>query len=481
MLIDGLPYAEYATLNGTDTRLKTLRAFVKFFADKLGASVVYKYRDFPFERPDLQEALTFAGMLREHGIITDLYKITSLPDEPPLKLWGAVCNNAGKSHVGGGSLLSDDAALRAVVGEALERYLWFTQRDYFRKPRKATVAQIGRHGRCVALERFVSFSQTQRDQRADLKLRGDDSYLWIQGDSLVNNSKVYIPAQVASGAIHVAHGTDREPLVRQQTTIGLATWPTRIGAQLAGALECIEREAYMIMWFNQLSLPRLALDTMRAKHKTLDSLLTMCERYRLKAHAIRMITDAPTHAICAVVEDTSGHAPRFMLGLKAHRSLQHAVEGSILEALRARRSYRSRARESDAWDPNTPLEKIGHHERTFYWARPENASRLEFLIRGKETDAESAEWEKDSIEAHAARIIGWCRSHSFEYISVPLGISAANPLPWHVEMVIMPDLHPTHLHESFQHLGGKRWKTIPQQYGYKPLERPFIEAPHPFC
>ena len=475
MIFDGWPYAQYIK------RASALQYFIEFLEKKLGVSVLYSYRNAPFERPDLFDVFRIGQLLKSRNVITDVYPLTSFSDEPPLKLWGAACNDTKKTLAGGGSVESDEAALYAAFGEALERYLWFTQRDYFKKPRYATASKISRFGNFIAPERFVSFTEAQREKNPHLRLNPNVEYLWIQGVSLVHEKKVYLPAQTASAAVHPHNQDHREPLIRQQTTIGTATWPTKLGARLAGILEIIEREAYMVMWFNQLTLPRIALEPLRQKNGALDIVLERCERYRLRVHAVKMITDAPTHAVCAVVEDVSDLAPRFSFGLKAHRSLSLAVERALLEALRARRTFRSREEERNAWDPTMPIGKIGHIERTFYWALPQHAPRLSFLVEGKTIETKEAQWENDSDQAHFERLIVWCRNKGYECVSVSAGTSAANPTRWHVETVVMPDIQPTHLHESLRHLSGVRLKAIPEQFGYTILPEPFVESPHPYC
>jgi hypothetical protein len=194
-----------------------------------------------------------------------------------------------------------------------------------------------------------------------------------------------------------------------------------------------------------------------------------------------MPTDAPTHAVCVVVEDESGHAPRFALGLKAHRSLALTVEKALIEALRARRNYRTHFLNGGTWDPTTPVDEIGHEERLYYWGDPENAPRLQFLIAGKEETMQPSAWEDDTTEEHLSRVIGWCRENALECVSVSMGASAINPTPWHVEMVVMPDLQPVYLSEGMREFGGTRWKSVAQKLGYDAREVPFIDGPHPYC
>ena len=480
MIFDCLPYTQYAESAAADPKLKRARLFIEFIERKLGAKFVYDASSLTFQRPDLAEALTIAHRLQERGIVKSLRRASTLPDEPALRQWVALCGGAKGNAAGGSSVDDDEAAILATLAEGLERYLWNAQSDYFRKPECATSAEIAKRGTYIAPERFASFSKSQREQDPELQLTPATKYLWIQGESLVNGKKTFLPAQTVGG-IHQHSGTSiKEPLIRGKITTGLATWPTRAGAHLAGALEVIERDAFMILWLNQLTLPRISLAPLAPKSSSLKILLDRCARYRLKVHAVQMITDAPTHAMCVVVEDISGHDPKYFLGLRAHRSLTHAIEKATLEALRGRIRYRNWSAQNK-WDPQTPLDRIGHTERVYYWGTAENSSGLDFLVRGKEIEATSAVWEDDSPEQHLDKIIAWCRTAGYECVSVSLGTSRVNPTPWHVEMVVIPELQPLHLTERRRHLGGKRLKSIPEKFGYTPRSEPFIDAPQPFA
>jgi len=442
---------------------------------------MYDARRFPFGRPDLVEPFRLAEKLTRTGVIKSFYPLSNFPDEPPLSLWGAVCGGDEKNTpVGGGTWKNDTNALMACLAEGLERYLWWEERDYFVAPVRATADQIKKYGPHIAPERFAAFSAKQRKEDPRWKLEPSSVFLWIRGTSLVTGKQTYVPAQTVS-AIHDAHIFKGEPLIRHRNTTGLATWPTQAGARLAGALEVIEREAYMIMWLNQLTLPRISLTKIRARSTSLSELIDSCERYRLKIHVVQLLTDAPAHAVCVVLEDQSGQAPRFAVGLKAHRSLTNAIEKGIVEALRARRWHRHQTNDGKRWSLGTSPSEVGHFDRVLYWGVAAHAKKLEFMIAGEEKDVVPAAWESDTSEQHLQRITDWCRGSGYECVSVSLGTSKKNPTPWSIEMVVIPELQPTYLEEKSQQLGGERWKSVPQHFGITPRSAPFSDEPHPFA
>ncbi|HTR18619.1 MAG TPA: YcaO-like family protein [Candidatus Paceibacterota bacterium] len=477
MLIDGVRFDDVAQEN---RGRRAIVSFLEFIERRLGVTVLYDKRRVPFGRADLAEPLSVATKLIDRGVVSWYGPTEGLPDEPGVRHWICRVRDSAENFAGGSSVDNDTSALFAALAEGLERYIWWTQRDYFVRPRRGTIDEMRARFPIIAPHQFVSFSEAQRLQSSQFRLPPEASYLWIEGTSLVSGKKIYVPAQTVSAAWGPFKVSPQEPLIRMQHTTGLATWPTRIGARLAGALECIERESYMIMWFNQLSLPRIHPSSLRTRSKTLDAIISRCERYGLRVHIITMLTDAPTHAVCAILEDPSPVGPRFAFGLKAHRSLADASEKAILEALRARRFTR-KADPDEFYDPSKPVDDIGHRGRVHYWQDPEHARHLEFLVSGEEKDPVRAAWEDDTPQMQLERIENWCREKGYECVSVPLTSSKANPTPWHIEMILMPDLHPTHLAERMRHLGGERLQLVPRLFGYEPLEQPFVERPHPFC
>jgi ribosomal protein S12 methylthiotransferase accessory factor len=480
MLFEGIPFAQRRTSDRNTLAERAMDSFLGFIERKLGVTITYDARHIPFGRPDLLEGSRVADTLKQTGVIKSFFPVRSFPDEPPLSLWSAVCGDKKDRSAGGGTWKNDPGALMATLAEALERYVWWEERDYFTSPIRATYNAIQKYGSSLAPERFAAFSAAQREENPRWKLEPSSSFLWIRGTSLVTGKPTYLPAQTVSG-IHNSELFRGEPLIRHRNTTGLATWPTQTGARLAGALEVIEREAYMIMWLNQLVLPRIPLEKVCAQSASLSELIEVCERYRLKVHVIKLLTDAPAHAVCVVIEDASGIAPRYAFGLKARGSLSDAIEGAITEALRARGSYRRFFSVKNDWNPETPAHKIGHYDRMYYWGVERNAKKLEFLIKGEEHDMALVSWENDTPEQHLKRITDWCHNLGYECVSVSLGTSKKNPMPWSIEMVVMPELQPTHLEENLQKLGGERWKSVPRQFGITPRAEPFSEEPHPFA
>lgn len=464
-----------------DGKIKNVKrvivSFLELLEQKLGVKIVFDKFNFPYGRPELASCFALARKMIDVKLITAVHPVAQFNDEPRLKMW--LCNSGlGREfQTGGASYNNEEGALMAALAESLERQTW-RQDDYFAKPLRASEAEMqSKRVPHTSLTSFASYTQEQRNAQKHLQFDERTKFLWVKGTSLVTGKAMYVPAQTVSSAHGFNGGSMPEPLIRVRTTNGLATWPTKTGAQLAGALELVERDAYMVMWLNQLILPRIDISSLFPHNPSLEKFVRDLERYRFRIHCIPMLTDAPAHVICTVIEDISGKGPRFTVGLKAHRLLAVAVEKSATEALRARYGVRLKIDEVKA---NT-VQEIGHYERVLYWAREENAKKLEFLVSGEIKTVEPKPWDNDSETSHLQRIVKWLQENNMEAVSVPLTHSKKNVSKLHIEMVVIPKLHALHLFERDLALGGERWQTIPKQFGVEPRTEMFTAEPHPFA
>ncbi|MBY0293951.1 YcaO-like family protein [Patescibacteria group bacterium] len=451
-------------------------AFLELLEQKLGVRVVFDRFNFPYGKTELTYCFELAQKMVKMELIKMVRPVMQFQDEPRLKMW--VCGNVSerKFQTGGASLDDEEGALMAALAESLERQIW-RQDDYF--VQRIYISESDMQRKRIPhtpLQSFASFTPEQRNSQKRLQFNENTKFLWVKGVSLVSKKNLHVPAQAVSSAHNGLDVTAHEPLIRVRSTNGLATWPTQIGARLAGVHELVERDAYMIMWLNQLTLARLDITPLLSQHPTLMKFVRDLERYRFRIHCIPMLTDAPTYAMATVIEDMSGKGPRFTIGLKAHRSLVVAIEKSATEAMRARYA----ARLTDYEIPDA-VSKVGHYDRVPYWAREGNAKKLEFLISGEMKVIEPQPWDNDSEESHYERIIEWLRSNDMEAVSVPLTHSKKNVSKFHIEMVVIPKLHALHLSERDLAFGGERWQSVPKMFGVQPRKEMFTAEPHPFA
>ena len=478
MLKDVLPIEHIPKRDHSRSRVsQSVSALISFIERRVGGRFYFETEKIPYGRADLIDLFDLARTLKNAGVITHFSKRSILPDEPRTCAWIAECATKHTDTAGGLSESDDRSALTATLAEALERYLWRVADDHFYAAFTATSREAARY-RALSPNEFVGFSNEQRARDARLRLHNEAQYLWVRAHSWTDGKSVYVPAQLVS-ALHASKKQDKkqEPIIRMPITTGLATWTTREGAVLRGALEVIERDAFMIMWLNQLALPRISWRELRPQNASLDRLLQKCARYRLEATLVSLVTDAPTSVACVIVRDVSAANPPISIGLKAGMSIAHSAEGALLEALRARQSIRNKGNKELPEDPA----EIGHTDRLLYWNRRDRHIKLAKLFSEPEIPATPSPWRYDSASEHLERILQWCRAKNYRCVSVDLGRSKKNPTPWKVEIVVMPELQPMHLNEKYQYCDGPRIRSVPEEFGYNARANPFTDEPHPFA
>lgn len=486
MLKETAPFDRvWLQMHGSSRSAHAIVAFIRFLERRLGAEFVYDKAHIGYESLTLTRLFELAETLRTQGILRSYTRGSRLSDEPRIAYWRTTyAAGTGIFEQSGGNTLDDQPlALTKALAEAIERNAWFTY-DAFPAMRSATLAEMDADEQFVSPRRFAAFTDEQRAAHARLNYRPTDSFSCIKGYSWTREKAVWLPAQVVSGETRYKafSPSSREPAIRSAITTGLATHPDRMQALLSGALEVIERDAYIITWLNQLSAPRIDLIQAARESDSLARLLALCRRYRLEPHAIRLPTDAPACVIGAVLEDTTGSLPRFSLGLKAGGNQATVIEGAILEALRMHQGTRKRKQSPHSdWDPSTKPADIKQHDRLMYYAEKDHGNRLAFLIKGPVRAFKKEAWEDDTPEQHFGRIVEWCRKRGYELASVSLAGAPANIPGWSIEFVVIPELQPLYYTEKLPHIGGSRLQEIPRSFGFESRKQPYLDAPHPFA
>ena len=414
--------------------------------------------------------------LLAHGIITALIRADPPIGEPRFIRY--ITRDAYHNGATGTATFSTEEASAAALAEALERSIWRNDTDYFEQPVCASIVSM-QDLEYTAPERFVDISPVRRNTDALLRLPHDATYTWIRAESLTKGSNaVYVPAQIVSKAYNRAPD---EPIIRYPSTTGLATAPRRDQALLRGALEIIERDAFMITWLNQITPPRVNTDHLVGENTKLGSLIASCRESRLRIDIVRLITNAPAYALAAIVRsERDADIIRFSIGMAAHRNASAAAEKALREALHMRLSTIARVHRAPEIS-SIERSNIKNWERLLYWNTERRYERLAPLAEGPLQPLRTEAWDADSEHDHLRRIVQWCSDCGYECCSVSLTHAKKNLTPWAIEFVLIPEMQPMHLNESRQYVDGARLTDVPRSLGYAPRASPYMEEPHPFA
>jgi ribosomal protein S12 methylthiotransferase accessory factor len=194
------------------------------------------------------------------GVIRHVEEVLAGPDEIPLV--AVTCETAGMEvsgdgpvrRVGSGSGASRESALAAALGEAVERY----SASCSPEPDDLVVGSAAELGdEAVDPARFALFSGEQYDDSRFpyRRFTAATRVLWARGWALPGGEPALLPAQL----VYLSDAYGAEPVrIASSTSNGLACHATPQEAVLSGLLELVERDAFMLVWSNRLSLPRLS-------------------------------------------------------------------------------------------------------------------------------------------------------------------------------------------------------------------------------
>jgi len=413
------------------------------------------------------------------GVVRGVQDVLAGPED--VRLATAWCESAhaqillgtAVTHSGGGSGFATTEARLAAIGEAVERYsACFVDGDAL------VVTTARRLGACaVDPSRFALFTARQLRSRGfryvpfDL----DTELAWIEGVTLPDGEPAWLPAQL----VHLA-GHEREPQIARATSSGLACHTSRAVAVESALLELLERDAFMITWRAQLTLPLLEWDGNDTLTRFTSSFLRPTG-LRWRVVNLSDFWDVPC-AAAVVRSRASGSAP-LGVGAAAGATIERAVTKALDEAARVR-TWADALHRFGQPAPDPPdIRDFDDHIR--FYADAANANRVAFL------DASTRRRHTDRVRALPGaipeeRIEAICKRLARRGVSA-YAVDVTSPdvrdAGLTVVRAVAPELCALDVEHDAPMLGGRRLYEEPFRLGLR--RRPLTEDdvnpdPHPF-
>jgi thiazole/oxazole-forming peptide maturase SagD family component len=390
--------------------------------------------------------------------------VVGRPDDPGgLPYWSAVIDGR---HFGAGIHPEDQAeALRAAVAEAVERWLWHTgvRRD---RVRVAAPADLG--AEAIDLEALAGYDAALRRGTPRLQWDATTRLAWVAGTSLTDGRRRWVPLQcVTASACALTTG---EPELRPRTTNGLAAGATLAAAQLHGALEVLERDAFMLAWLGRTTPARLAAEAV--DDPTIQDLLGRFERARLRPWAFLLPTDTPAHVVLVAVENLADRGPAVAFAAAARLSCREALRHALLEGVQCWVHVRALHDRLDVPAERHTLDRTG---RLLWWTPRERWASLDWLRAGPVVALPADNpLALGAPEAQVAHLAAWFARARYEAVAVELTDSRlAAHLGVHVVGVVIPACHPLHLDERRPVLWSRRLEARLDGRAPNPDPHPF--------
>jgi ribosomal protein S12 methylthiotransferase accessory factor len=418
------------------------------------------------------------------GVVRGLAETLAAPDEHRLVSIGCelaegvpTIGSPLESYTGSDHWLRE-AAEAAAIGEALERY----SGSFVPEERLLVASADELCGNAVQPERFALYSDAQYTARGFpfVPFRRDTVVSWVDGFSVPSGEHVYVPAQLVFMPWRdTAVGETR---IGYATSSGLACAATLEEAVLTGLLELAERDAFMLVWHNRLSLPVLDWHD--------DALLERLDRryfqpcgLRYSAVDLSVFLGVPT--VLGVVHGAPGQLGALGVGAASAPTIAVAWRKALAEAFSVQRWVRDQAFEEPERLDGSAAAIRTFDAHTLYYASEERAQRAAFLDASAErrNTAELAPLEGanvlELIEALARRLAEHgCSAYAVDVTSPDVRAGGLR-----VVRMVAPELCSLDVVEGARFLGGRRMYEAAFAAGLvsRRLEPADLNTdPHPF-
>ncbi len=448
----------------------------------------------------IRSLTTLAEPLFAEYVDTQMGPISSLIKSPDASIalftsWIGI--SAGEEHrqIGGtGRTLSYGQSKLTSITEALERY--GGQRPKGKRTAvRASYRQLGDQALDPTTLGLHTPEQYALPGYHYLPYHHDLICNWVWGYSFQRQRPILIPEQVAYYGLRHHDTEQSNPSFLCEISNGCALGNCLEEAIFYGILEVAERDAFLLTWYAQLSLPRL--DPLSSYDPTLGLLIENLER--TTGYTISVFNSTLDHAIpccwvMAVDEQDRAGMPKVLCAAGSHPHPEEAVINALLElAPMARRSYdwfeqkREQAREMLV-DPMKVREMEDH---SLLYFLPEAFERLHFLSQSQQQQTFQQAFDdfyrkppcldlRDDLSA----LIEYYLKLGIDIITIDQTTTEHALQGFHCVKVIMPGMLPmTFGHQYRRHSGFQRLYQLPYQLGYRtnPLTDAEINPhPHPF-
>jgi ribosomal protein S12 methylthiotransferase accessory factor len=382
---------------------------------------------------------------------------------------------SSSNRFNGGISVTYDAALAAAIGEGLERYAGaYTEENLVRF---TTAAEIG--PAAARPETFTLFhpSQYARQGFPFVPFTSETRIRWTPAFRLPGGEPAYVPTQL-SAVGDVYHG---EPRLGYATSSGMACGPTLEEAILSGLLELVERDAFLVAWYNALSLPLVdwRSDAVIAEENRRFFAPTGLE---FRVVDLSPVIGVPT--ALSVCRDEYGEVA-LAVGCASAPTMRDAVRKSIRESFQTRSFGRQLRADMPDWrcEDFDAIETFEDH--VLFYAGREGAARAGFIDRSPVRTPIAA---VAGLEGRT--VTDWIRAIVAKLARVGASVFVVETTPpdlrsagLHAVAVVSPELCRLDVPYRQRYLGGRRLYDAAFEAGLLP--RPLTidglnPLPHPF-
>jgi ribosomal protein S12 methylthiotransferase accessory factor len=419
------------------------------------------------------------------GVIQSIDWYTPKPDEPRLVHCHVTLADVGKitgrqcSRATGGTALTEEVALAKAIGESVERYC-----ADLGDSRDVLNASFNSLGADAATDpaRFALYHPRQYSQRGFPFVPPDARTVigWVEGYSLTRD----VPTLVPAGLVHLSYPWRRDECFDMGPVSGYACGNTLEEAVLSAICEVIERDAFMVSWYNRLPVPAFELRAAQS-----DALRETLDRYHAtpaRLHCTNITSDVGIPVACAVMVSRQPGWPAAVVATAAHLDPEQAIVRALHELAANHLYIRSYFENPHGRRPQSPHEVVTPEDHGLFYCAPAQLPLLDLLVQPRWSVRPSDIIPcalSDDVKANVEYCLERLAALDLEVIVVDLTTPDVDSLGLKVVKVLIPGTQPLDFGTRWQHLGGRRLYETPVRMGYRrtpPQVDELNRLPHPF-
>ena len=359
---------------------------------------------------------------------------------------------------GSGAGLTRETARAAAIGEAVERYALALASDHDLVVASAEELR-GREPRAVPPDDWALFAPEQEAALPFPHFTNETRIAWLEGWSLTRKEPTLVPACMVF--IPYEPHSDSEEVVTAATSTGTACAGSLNEALLKGICEIVERDAFMIVWRNRMTCPRVILDPRTPLGKLV---IERFERAGLEYRVFYTTLDLELPSFFGLAIDTRAAEPTIVAGGAAHPSAETAVLKTYLElvqGLKWKDYYGSERFPIEASFGNVR----SFEDRARLYGTNDLRAAFDFLDAGGEERPlgliPSADGRTSTLDACVRR----CSDAGYDVVAADITPSEAEECGLSVAKVLIPACTLMEGDHTLPFLGGHRWQDVPVRLG----------------
>ena len=401
------------------------------------------------------------------GLIRWVFDIPIEPGEPKVFNASVKMADTARYHAqpcydnNGGSGLTSEQARNSAIGEGLERYCCSVY-----DPGDLICGSVQELSRDHDLCRPGDFALFHPEQTGKFPRPADDTPVaWTWGWSLIRNRPTLVPASLVYVPYFPCFREQGEQVAGPGVSTGLACARSLDQAVLKGIFECVERDAFMIVWMNRLRIPRVEIES----HPYLQRLYQ--ERLRregLQYVLLRTTSDIPIPSFLCLLIDDRRSPPMISAGGASSLDPVAAAAKAMTEAVQTHEwvKFLGRGNRRFQFAPDFgDIREFENHVELYGYGDMMHA--LDFLL--DDANGTVSNWENGAtgdLRQDLDKTLSLMAAMNLETIAVDLTTPDVAECGFRVTRALVPELQPLDADYLHRFLGGRRLYEVPQRMGF---------------